>query len=89
MASALDLPDMRVRKPDVYTYAKMTNIPTAAVRKRLPHVRSLIAFVVNKPTGKHWGVLVVDSKENQLDIEEIARAFSSYKEILKRIVNVL
>ena len=88
-ASAVGLPDMRVPKPDVYAYAGETNVPPAVVRRRRPDVRSLIAFVVKKPTGEHWGVLVVDSKKPLLDTNRVEETYGNYEAILARIVNVL
>ena len=88
-ASELNLPDLKVRKPNVLDYARRTNVPVARVRKTLPQIRSFMAFVLNKPTGEHWGVLVVDSKTPDVDDTAIVNRYNAQEKVLQQIVEVL
>ena len=85
----MGLPDLTESSPNVYEYANKANVPVRLVRKMRPDRRSFVAFVVNKPAGQHWGVLVVDSKDPTLDQKRIEEEYDGYKAILQRIVDVL
>lgn len=58
---------------DYEIYAVKSHVPEAWARSRRPEQRSLCGFPV-KARGKRWGVLVLDSRAPEMDVEA-AQAF--------------
>ena len=88
-ASAWALPDIRrdtATSDDVRQYAEQTNVTGAWVKKRSPGSRALMGFTIETPSGVRWGVLVVDSREPDLDLVKAKTQYHSYGRVLGRLV---
>ncbi len=91
-----DLPDLSEvenpkRNPLVGEYAERSSVSPRWVRRRVRKkrllARSIIGFTVQKPDGTAWGVLVLDSKDPQIDGEKTGKEFRSlWKRSLRHMV---
>lgn len=72
----------------VATYARITKLSPAEIRKMKPHARSFHAFKVYVST-KRWGVIVIDSKSASLKRDKVNAGYRqmipSLSVLLKRI----
>ena len=92
MAPATSLPDLHhqdVTEADFAKYAEDTHVSLDSVKKRLPRARSLMGFVLARYHGSPWGVLVVDSRNPDLDQERAKREFRNHGEVLGRLLEAM
>ena len=90
------MPDLsEVEKPRghplVAEYANRTHVSQWWVRKRVKKkrllARSIMGFMVERPDGTAWGVLVLDSKDPHINGVDIAREFQDlWKRSLRHMV---
>ena len=80
----LDLPDLsEVENPRgkqvVEEYASRSHVSPWWVRRRVKKKRllacSIMGFMVERPDGTAWGVLVLDSKDPHINGENIGKEF--------------
>ncbi len=78
-----NLPDLagNLRDEAVSIYASNTRLPQWWIRAERPSVRSLCAFPV-ETNGVPWGVLVLTSRERDLDLTEIKRCHRDVARVL-------
>ena len=90
-AFAANLPDLESvsSREAIAEWANLTNVSEKWVRKRNTHARSLMGFRVEKPNGKPWGVLVIDSRNPSLDKTRATTEFRNHGKVLSRIVEGL
>ena len=72
------LPDISgaVNDADIARYASLTKMSVRWTKAHRPSARSFYALnVLDK--GKHWGVLVVDSKAQEIDERKVTKAFQT------------
>lgn len=69
-------------------YAEATGCTIAWVKKNRPTARSLLAFPVEAKSKKNglWGVLVIDSSDQQIDLEKAKSDFNAIKALFGHIL---
>lgn len=86
-AAATDLPDVQSSSSthDVQKYAERTSVTERWVKKKSPGARSLMGFIV-EAGGTPWGVLVVDSRNPDLDLTKANVQWRNYGSLLDHLV---
>ena len=91
-AVATGLPDLKnenVTPEDFAEYAGRTYVPNDWSRRRQPRARSLMAFTIESNRGAPWGVLVIDSRNPELDQERAKLEFRNHGKVLGRLVEAM
>jgi hypothetical protein len=79
-----DLPDVHSGRPlkkDIDRYAKETYMTAEWVRLRKPRSRSFYGMKIRHKQVK-WGVIVIDSRDAQLDRNKIVQVFANTQRFL-------
>lgn len=90
-ASVANLPDVRsnASPSDIRQYAQKTNVSESWVEKKRPGTRSMMAFTIEAPVGIPWGVLVVDSRNPDLDLVQVKDQYRHHGGVLSQLAEGL
>ena len=90
-AYVTELPDVQSTESpsDIEQYAQQTNVSKDWVEKRKPGTRSMMAFTVETPVAIPWGVLVVDSRNPDLDLVRAKDQYRHHGKVLSQLTEGL